>query len=71
MTIHIDHLQVYFPHYFLLTSRVGCTILTDDGVFISGVNVENASYGAAICAERTAITKAVVCIINALYLTIY
>lgn len=31
----------------------------DDGVIFSGCNVENASYGLSICAERTAIVKAV------------
>ncbi|ODV97948.1 hypothetical protein PACTADRAFT_47777 [Pachysolen tannophilus NRRL Y-2460] len=40
--------------------KVSCTILTEDGEFVDGANVENASYGAAICAERTAIVKAVV-----------
>ncbi|SCV04722.1 LAMI_0H18558g1_1 [Lachancea mirantina] len=39
--------------------RVGCCILTKTGEFISGANVENASYGGTICAERTAAVKAV------------
>ncbi|KAM9891717.1 hypothetical protein OXX79_010526 [Metschnikowia pulcherrima] len=39
--------------------RVGCAILTTSNDIIKGANVENASYGAAICAERTAITRAV------------
>ena len=38
--------------------KVGAAILTDAGVF-TGCNVENASYGATICAERTAAVKAV------------
>lgn len=39
--------------------RVAALIETKDGKFIPGVNVENASYGATICAERNAITTAV------------
>ncbi len=39
--------------------RVSAIIETNDGKFIPGVNVENASYGATICAERNAITTAV------------
>lgn len=39
--------------------RVGCVILCSDGSWISGANVENASYPVGICAERTAIVKAV------------
>lgn len=35
--------------------RVGAAVLTDDGEIFSGCNVENASYGLAICAERNAI----------------
>ncbi|KAF3697870.1 Cytidine deaminase [Channa argus] len=39
---------------------VGAAILTADGAIITGCNVENASYGLTVCAERTAIQRAVV-----------
>ncbi|RYD04091.1 cytidine deaminase [Desulforamulus aquiferis] len=39
--------------------KVGAALLTKDGKVFSGCNVENASYGLACCAERTAIFKAV------------
>lgn len=39
--------------------RVGAALLTSDGRVFTGCNVENGSYGAAICAERTAAVKAV------------
>ncbi|XP_067659021.1 cytidine deaminase-like [Haliotis asinina] len=38
---------------------VGAALLTEDGTMFTGCNVENASYGLSICAERTAIVKAV------------
>jgi cytidine deaminase len=39
--------------------KVGATILTESGAQYSGCNVENASYGLTICAERNAIFAAV------------
>lgn len=38
---------------------VGAVLLTRDGDIYTGVNIENATYGATNCAERTAIFKAV------------
>lgn len=39
--------------------RVGAAVLTEEGEIFSGCNVENASYGLTICAERSAIFMAV------------
>lgn len=38
---------------------VGAAVRTSDGTVYTGCNVENASYSLGICAERTAIVKAV------------
>ncbi|MCH3965814.1 MAG: cytidine deaminase [Clostridium sp.] len=39
--------------------KVGAAVLTEDGKIYTGCNIENASYGATNCAERTAIFKAI------------
>jgi cytidine deaminase len=39
--------------------RVGAALLCADGTVITGTNVENASLGLSICAERSAVVRAV------------
>ena len=39
--------------------RVGAALLTGDGRIFTGCNIENASYGLTLCAERVALAKAV------------
>lgn len=39
--------------------KVGAAALFDDGAVVTGVNVENASFGLTICAERAALTAAI------------
>ena len=39
--------------------KVGAALLCKDGTIFTGCNVENSSYGATICAERTAMVKAI------------
>ena len=38
---------------------VGAALLCKDGSVFTGCNVENAAYGSTICAERTALLKAI------------
>jgi cytidine deaminase len=39
--------------------QVGAAALTDNGILYTGCNIENASYGLTVCAERTAIFSAI------------
>jgi cytidine deaminase len=39
--------------------RVGAAVRTEDGTFFTGTNIENASLGLTICAERVAIFNAI------------
>ncbi len=39
--------------------RVGAALETEDGTIITGCNIENATYGLTVCAERVAIFKAI------------
>jgi cytidine deaminase len=48
-----EHADAAFSHF-----KVGAALETADGTVITGCNIENATYGLTICAERVAMFKA-------------
>ena len=50
----MENAYVPYSHF-----KVGAALLDKNGTIFLGCNIENASYGATCCAERTAIFKAV------------
>ena len=50
----LDRSYVPYSHF-----PVGAALACTDGTVFTGCNVENAAYGSTLCAERTALVKAV------------
>jgi cytidine deaminase len=48
-----EHAQAHYSHF-----KVGAALETTDGDVVTGCNIENATYGLTLCAERVALVKA-------------
>ena len=48
-----EHAHADFSHF-----KVGAALETADGTIVTGCNIENATYGLTVCAERVALWKA-------------
>jgi cytidine deaminase len=48
-----EHAHADYSHF-----KVGAALETTDGIIVTGCNIENATYGLTICAERVAMFKA-------------
>lgn len=57
--LRVAHAALLLAHSPYSRVRVGAALLSDDGSVHAGCNVENASLGLTICAERVAAVKAV------------
>jgi cytidine deaminase len=49
-----EHARADFSHF-----KVGAALETVNGTIVTGCNIENATYGLTVCAERVAIFKAI------------
>ena len=48
-----EHASAEYSHF-----KVGAALETTDGTIVTGCNIENATYGLTVCAERVAMFKA-------------
>lgn len=59
--IKIAEKQLVYSYAPFSKFNVGAALLTKDDFVCTGVNIENSSFGATLCAERTAFAKAISC----------